>query len=431
MNLRATAASLITGVVQRGESLAFTLPVAAESLPPRDRALLQEICYGTMRWYDFLGGLVDQLIRRPLKPRDWDIYALCMVGAYQLHFTRVPDHAAIKETVDACRTLKKHWATKFVNGVLRQYQRLNKDLVANLSPAQQAAHPDWLFDRISQDWPAAAADIFAANNDKPPMVLRVNRRHHTRDQYLDLLKDAGIDGLACQFAADGIRLVSPCDVQLLPGFEAGWVSVQDEAPQLAADLLGAQPGERVLDACAAPGGKTCHIIERCPELSDIVALDLDAARSEKVRDNLARLQLEARIVVGDASQPKQWWDERNFDRILIDAPCTASGVIRRHPESKQKRQPEDIDAIANTQQRILAALWPCLAPGGTLIYATCSIFPRENEQVIEAFLADHADATHHPITLDCGDSRSFGVQLLPIKNGHDGFYYAKLTKTAN
>lgn len=431
MNLRATAATLITGVVQHGESLAFTLPAAAEQLPDRDRALLQEICYGSLRWYDFLGGLVDQLIRRPLKPRDWDIYALCLVGAYQLHFTRVPDHAAIKETVEACRTLKKHWATKFVNGVLRQYQRLNKDLVANLTPSQQAAHPEWLFQRITQDWPEAASDIFDANNAKPPMVLRVNRRHHTREAYLSILQNAGIHGQACLFSSEGIRLDSPCDVHQLPGFEAGWVSIQDEAPQLAAEILDAQSGDRVLDACAAPGGKTCHILENNQALQSVIALELDTQRSEKIRDNLARLQLSADIVIGDACRPDQWWDKQLFHRILIDAPCTASGVIRRHPESKQKRQAEDIDAIAKRQLEILTALWPCLAPGGTLVYATCSIFPRENEQVIEAFMAEHPDALHYPLSLGCGDARPYGVQLLPIKNGHDGFYYAKLTKIAN
>jgi 16S rRNA (cytosine967-C5)-methyltransferase len=431
VNLRAVAAGLITGVIQHGESLAFTLPAAAEQLPDRDRALLQEICYGSLRWYDFLGGLVDQLIRRPLKPRDWDIYALCVVGAYQLHFTRVPDHAAIKETVDACRSLKKHWATKFVNGVLRQYQRLNQDLIENLTPSQRSAHPEWLYDRINSDWPLAAENILNANNDKPPMVLRVNRQHHSRDEYLALLKESGNDGVACQFSQDGIRLTSPCDVQVLPGFDTGWVSVQDEAPQLCVDLLDVQPGDRVLDACAAPGGKTCHIIERCPEVSQVIALDLDSGRSEKVRDNLSRLQLKADIVVGDACKPEQWWDNTPFDRILIDAPCTASGVIRRHPESKQKRHEEDIDTIAELQEVMLKALWACLRPGGTLVYATCSIFKRENEQVIEAFLADHPEAIHHAIELDCGDSRPFGVQLLPIKNGHDGFYYAKLTKKAN
>jgi 16S rRNA (cytosine967-C5)-methyltransferase len=431
VNLRALAATLITGVVQQGESLAFTLPAAADQLPERDRALLQEICYGSLRWYDFLGGLVDQLIRRPLKPRDWDIYALCIVGAYQLHFTRVPDHAAIKETVDACRTLKKHWATKFVNGVLRQYQRLNKDLVANLSPSQQAAHPQWLFERIQQDWPDAANDIFDANNAKPPMVLRVNRRHHSRDNYLELLNDAGIAAKPCLYADEGIRLDSPCDVQQLPGFEAGWVSVQDEAPQLAARILDAQAGDRILDACAAPGGKTCHLLEHNPSLHSVVALELDTTRSEKIHENLARLQLNADIVIGDASQPEQWWDKQLFDRILIDAPCTASGVIRRHPESKQKRQAQDITEIALRQREILTSLWSCLAPGGTLVYATCSIFPDENERVIEAFMEDHPDALHHPLSLGCGESRPFGVQLLPIKNGHDGFYYAKLTKIAN
>lgn len=431
MNLRATAATLLTGVIQRGESLAFTLPKAAEQLPPRDRALLQEICYGSMRWYDYLNGLVEQLIRRPLKPKDWDIYALCLVGAYQLQFTRVPDHAAIKETVDACRQLKKHWATKFVNGVLRQYQRLHKDLLSNLNPSQLAAHPEWMYQRILADWPEAAAQILAANNDKPPMVIRVNQRHHDRESYLTLLTEAGLKAEPCQFATHGIRLSSPCDVQLLPGFNEGWASVQDEAPQLAADILAAQPGERVLDACAAPGGKTCHLLESQPDVDSVVALDLDASRSALVKDNLERLSLSAEVIVGDACQPNAWWDGKLFDRILLDAPCTASGVIRRHPESKQKRQPADIEAIATLQEDMLHALWGCLKPGGTLVYATCSIFPRENEQVIASFVDQHSDAEHQPLSLGCGDTQAFGVQLLPITNGHDGFYYAKLIKKAN
>lgn len=428
MNLRAIAAKTLQGVIQNGDSLTFVLPKAAEGVAERDRALLQEICYGTLRWYDYLSGIVDQLIRSPLKPRDWDIYGICLVGAYQLSFTRVPDHAAIKESVDACRFLKKHWATKFVNGVLRQYQRRHQDLIDNLNNAQKISHPQWFFDIVSQQWPLEADEIFAANNEKPPMFIRVNTRHQSRDDYLTQLDKQGIEAKPSPFSTEGIRLEKPLDVNLLPGFNNGWVSVQDEAAQMAAHILDAQKGDVVLDACAAPGGKTCHILELEQGLKKIVALELDADRAQKIQENLYRLKLHADMVLGDASNTKAWWDGHTFDRILIDAPCTASGVIRRHPESKQKRQPEDIAAIAKKQLQILQALWQCLKPGGTLVYATCSIFKQENEDVIAAFMASNPDAEHQTLNLGCGESRPFGVQLFPMNNSHDGFYYAKMTK---
>jgi 16S rRNA (cytosine967-C5)-methyltransferase len=428
MNLRAIAAKTIQGVIQNGDSLMYVLPSAGEHLSVRDKALLQEICYGTLRWYDYLTGIVDQLIRSPLKPRDHDIYAVCLVGAYQLSFTRIPDHAAIKESVDACRSLKKHWATKFVNGVLRQFQRRHDDLISNLKPSQKVAHSQWFYDLVKQQWPTDADDIFAANNEKPPMFIRVNKRHHDRDSYLNLLLKEGIEARPSAFVDEGILLDKPIDVDALPGFNNGWVSVQDEAAQLAAHVLCAQKGDRVLDACAAPGGKTCHILELEIGLANLTALEFDADRAEKIHENLFRLHLQADTVIGDASNPKLWWDGKPFDRILIDAPCTASGVIRRHPESKHKRTPDDIKAIAKKQSLILQNLWLCLKPGGTLVYATCSIFQQENEEIIKQFISKTPDALHVPLSLGCGEARQFGVQLFPKKHGHDGFFYAKITK---
>jgi len=428
VNVRAIAAKTLKGVIQDGDSLAFVLPAAGAQLPVRDQALLQEICYGTLRWYDYLAGIVDQLIRSPLKPRDWDIYAVCLVGAYQLNFTRIPDHAAIKESVDACRSLKKHWATKFVNGVLRQFQRRQADLIVNLQPAQKVAHAQWFYELINQQWPEDAEDIFAANNEKPPMFIRVNKRHHSRDEYLQLLANAGIVATTSTFASEAIRLEKPVDVNELPGFKTGWVSVQDEAAQLAAHVLSAQKGDRVLDACAAPGGKTGHILELEQGLLQLTALEIDADRAQKIHENLFRLNLQAETLLGDASNPKLWWDGKAYDRILIDAPCTASGVIRRHPESKHKRLPEDINIIAERQGQILQNLWGCLKPGGTLVYATCSVFQQENEEVIATFIANNTDAEHQPLALGCGEARRFGVQLFPKNNGHDGFFYAKMIK---
>lgn len=432
-NTRALAAQVVTGVVAQGQSLGGQLATAEQSVTPRDRALLRELCYGSLRWHPQLRALLRQLLTKPFKPKDADVEQLLVVGAYQLLHTRVPPHAALSATVEACRALGKEWATGLVNGVLRNLQRRSEALLDGLPAPARSAHPAWLWRAIEAAWPAQAEQILAANNDYPPFVLRVNSARTTRDAYLEQLVAAGIAAAPCAIAPSGIRLTAAVDVQQLPGFDDGVVSVQDESAQLAAFLLDAQSGERILDACCAPGGKTGHILERTSNLGALVALDNDAARLTRVASNLARLQLNAELVTGDAAAPEAWWDGQPFDRILLDAPCSGTGVIRRHPDIKLLRTAADIVALAQRQRALLDALWPLLKPGGRLVYATCSILPAENVEVAEAFLLAHADAERldNPAELPAwGVTQTAGRQLLPTVGGGDGFYYLCLTKRA-
>ncbi|MCY1174449.1 Ribosomal RNA small subunit methyltransferase B [compost metagenome] len=294
----------------------------------------------------------------------------------------------------------------------------------------RTAHPRWLQKSLKAFWPEQWEAICAANNAHPPMILRVNRRHHSREAYLELLREAGLEASACQYSVDGILLAQACDVRGLPGFDQGWVSVQDEAAQLAADLLDLAPGQRVLDACCAPGGKTCHLLEAEAKLQSVVAIDLEAKRLTRVRENLDRLGLDAQLIACDARDTASWWDGKGFQRILLDAPCSATGVIRRHPDIKLTRQADDIPALAALQGELLDALWPTLEVGGMLLYATCSSLPTENTEVIDAFLVRTPGARELDLATEAGLRQPHGRQLLAQEGGHDGFYYAKLIKIA-
>ncbi len=291
------------------------------------------------------------------------------------------------------------------------------------------SHPDWLIKQIEQDWPQQAQQILLENNQQPPMALRVNLARISRDQYLQQLSEQGIEAVAVSFCPSAIILDKPVAVDLLPGFAEGLVSVQDTAAQLAAGLLDVQAGHRVLDVCAAPGGKTAHILEHQPQLKELVAVDVDESRMQRVSDTLQRLKLPATLVVGDAANPQDWWDGQLFDRILLDAPCSALGVIRRHPDIKLLRRAEDIKPLQALQKNILHAVWPLLAPGGIMLYATCSILKQENEQQIDAFLAEHPDAVELPIDAAWGFAGSHGRQIMTGESAMDGFYYARLGKS--
>jgi len=422
---RAAAALAIAGVLEGG-SLNQLLPAALETVGARDRGLLQQLCYGTLRYYPRLQPQLRQLLSKPLKTRDRDIEALLLLGLYQLEETRVPDHAAVAATVAATKALNKTWAKGLCNAVLRSYLRQRQDLPGKLSPAALAAHPDWLFDALQRDWPAQAAAIVAANNEQPPMVLRVNRQHGSRDDYLTALAAAGIAASAGRLAPESIYLQQAVDVAALPGFAAGWASVQDEAAQLAAQLLAPRAGERVLDACAAPGGKACHLLELEPSIV-LTAMDIDASRLQRIQDNLQRLSLRAEVLQGNATAPPAALLERRFDRILVDAPCSASGVIRRHPDVKLLRREDDIPALAAQQLWILQGLWPLLQPGGTLLYVTCSVLEAENSAVVARFLEATGDAALQPLTVP-GEQRSHGVQLLPVSGGTDGLFFSLLLR---
>ncbi|WP_309544734.1 16S rRNA (cytosine(967)-C(5))-methyltransferase RsmB [Alkalilimnicola ehrlichii] len=318
-----------------------------------------------------------------------------------------------------------------INALLRRFLREQEALRAAVAadPAIAYSHPRWLLQRLQKAWPEQWEEIVTANNAHPPMTLRVNARRGSRDAYLARLQEAGIEAVAHPLARDTVQLSAPVPVDRLPGFADGDVSVQDAAAQLAADLLAAPAGARVLDACAAPGGKACHVLERQPDLAELWAVDVDAARSERINENLTRLGLAANVVVADAAEPEAWWDGQGFERILIDAPCSGSGVIRRHPDIKWLRRDSDIAALAAIQKKLLLQLWPLLVPGGKLVYVTCSVFPEENDRQIREFVAATADARVEPLACsDWGAVQSCGVQLLPGRHNVDGFYYACLSK---
>ena len=432
MNPRLAAAKALAAVLNGKASLNSSLPVQLDKVEDRDRGFTQDLAFGTARWQPRLSALAAKLLQKPFKAADADVEALLLVGLYQLLYSRVPAHAAIGETVGCADKLKKPWAKALLNAVLRRAQRESEALLAELEhdPVVRTAHPRWLQKSLKAFWPQQWEAICAANNAHPPMILRVNRRHNSRDAYLTLLADAGINASACVYSQDGIVLETAGDVRSLPGFAEGWISVQDEAAQLAADLLDLAPGQRVLDACCAPGGKTCHILEAEPALAGVVAVDLEAKRLVRVRENLERLGLSAELIAADGRDTATWWDGKPFQRILLDAPCSATGVIRRHPDIKLTRQPDDIAALATLQGELLDAMWPTLEVGGILLYATCSTLPTENTEVIEAFLARTPGARELDIAGQFGIKQPHGRQLLAQEGGHDGFYYAKLIKIA-
>jgi len=428
MSVRAQAARCLSVILRQQGSLASALPPALAKTVERDRGLLQELCYGSCRQLPLLRLLLAERLSKPLKSKDSDIEALILVGLYQLLFTRIPPHAAIGETVAACQKLRKGWAKGLINGVLRGVQR-----EPQLSPANQQraearyAHPAWLVEQLTQAWPEQATAILAQNNQPGPLTLRVNLTRSSRDAYLQQLTTAGIAASACRYSAAGITLLQPTDVTQLPGYADGLFSVQDEAAQLAAPLLQLAPGQRVLDACAAPGGKTCHILETEPGLAQCTALELSPQRLPRIHENLARLGLRCEVKAADAAG-RDWWDGTPFARILADVPCSASGVIRRNPDIKSLRQAADIKQLGLLQAAILENLWGVLQPGGRLLYATCSVLPAENEQVVAAFLSRHPEAQEVRLVVDWGVARPCGRQLFPQANGHDGFYYAVLDK---
>ncbi|KPG99499.1 16S rRNA methyltransferase [Pseudomonas sp. RIT-PI-q] len=432
MNPRLAAAKALAAVLNGKASLNSSLPTQMDKVEDRDRGFTQDLAFGTARWQPRLSALAAKLLQKPFKAADADVEALLLVGLYQLLYTRVPAHAAIGETVGCADKLKKPWAKALLNAVLRRAQRESEALLAELEhdPVVRTAHPRWLQKSLKAFWPEQWEAICAANNAHPPMILRVNRRHHTRDAYLGLLSDAGIAATPCVYSPDGIILDAAADVHCLPGFAEGWISVQDEAAQLAADLLDLAPGQRVRDACCAPGGKTCHILEAEPALAGVVAVDLEAKRLVRVRENLARLGLSAELIAADGRDTATWWDGKPFQRILLDAPCSATGVIRRHPDIKLTRQPDDITALAVLQGELLDAMWITLDVGGILLYATCSTLPTENTEVIEAFLARTPGARELDLATTAGIKQPHGRQLLAQEGGHDGFYYAKLIKIA-
>lgn len=429
MNLRGCSAQILSHVLNDGQSLTAALGYSLPKLnDSKDRAFVQALCYGVIRHYYALDFMLGRLLSKPLKQKDGDIKALLLVGLYQLQHMRVKSHAAVSETVAA--TSHKPWAKSLVNAILRQYLREAETLQQACTVDSQAHynHPNWIVDLLKQDWPEHYEKILHANDQAPPMALRVNLLQGSRAAYLDVLTAQGIAAQPVVCCETAIRLDQALAVEQLPAFTQGRVSVQDTAAQLAAELLDALPGQQVLDLCAAPGGKTAAILERQPALSDLLAVDVDQHRLQRVTDNLQRLNLHAETLAADASQPASWADDRQFDRILLDAPCSGFGVIRRHPDIKLLRRADDIATLQALQAKILDNAWELLKPGGILLYATCSVLKQENEAQISAFLARHSNASEIRIDAHWGMSRPHGRQIITGDRQMDGFYYAKLYK---
>ena len=427
-SLRAVATRIIHQVAHEGKSLGQILPPATAGLSGDERGRLQDWCFGSCRWWHRLHSELQCRLNKPLPKRNAWLESLLILGLFQLRFTRIAPHAAIDETVETARELKAPSSlTGLVNGILRNALREGEPEPA--SEAVHFSHPQWLMAKISANWPHQWQAILEANNRKPPMTLRFNRRHHDRQSALAALADAGIAAVPGELASTAVRLGEPCPVERIPGFEQGLFSVQDEAAQLCAQLLELAPDQRVLDACAAPGGKTGAILEAQPDLGELVAMDIDRDRLGLVTDNVDRIGSRVRLIAADASETRNWWDGTEFDRILLDAPCTGTGVIRRHPDIKLLRRDTDVTELADTQLRMLEGCWPTLRNGGRLVYATCSVLRQENARIIQRFINAHMDAQLVPITLDWGEETGYGRQLITGMHHQDGFFYACLVKS--
>ncbi|HEX5959769.1 MAG TPA: 16S rRNA (cytosine(967)-C(5))-methyltransferase RsmB [Rhodanobacteraceae bacterium] len=426
---RAVAATLLADVALGGASLRECLkPAQARFADPRDRAFLTALVSDGARWWLRFDKALDLLLDKPLRKRDPALHALLVLGLVQLEILELPPHAAVAATVDATRALQRAGFAKLANAILRRWLRERDALDARLDrdAVTRSAHPRWLVDALQRDWPEHADAVLAANNLPTPPMLRVNARRATRENLVTRLVETGIEAVMHPFLPDAVTLAANAGIARLPGFAQGHFSVQDGAAQIAIDLLGPRDGMRVLDACAAPGGKTCHVLERASV--ELVALERDADRARSIDANLRRLGLPGSVLVGDAGEPAEWWDGRPFDRILLDAPCSATGVIRRHPDIKLHRRAGDVAQLARGQSRLLAALWPLVASGGRLVYATCSVLHVENQAAVHDFLATHPDAQAAAFELPVGRHAGSGWQILPGDDGLDGMFYAVLVK---
>jgi 16S rRNA (cytosine967-C5)-methyltransferase len=429
ISVRALAAEALANIALSGHSLREVADKAFPRLPDsRDRALLTALLNEGARWWPRFDAAIDQLLDKPIRRNAPAIHALLVIGLVQLEVLELPAYAAVAATVEAVRELGRPRLAGMANAVLRRWQRERETLNATLdaTPATRHAHPAWLAAAIERDWPGQAEAIMAAANHEPPLMLRVNRNRATREDVVERLTATGLTVELHPWLADALVLPHSTDVTRLPGFTQGDFAVQDGAAQVPADLLGLADGQRVLDACAAPGGKACHALERANVR--LVAVESEAKRVPRIRQNLERLGLRADVVVGDAGDASAWWDDKPFDRVMIDAPCSATGVIRRRPDVRLHRRDADIPILVAQQARILAECWRLLAPGGSLLYVTCSILRVENEGVIGAFIADRADVDVLPLTLPVGQAAGIGWQILPGDGDLDGMYYALLRK---
>lgn len=425
MNSRLKINKIITSLLQDKNSLTKTIPHHHE-----DKKFIQQICYGVARWHTQLSFIANKLLKKPIKTKDLNIFVIILTGLYEIIFMRTPLHAAICENVNIARQLKKEWACNLINAILRNFARnqesitdeINKNIAAKLS------HPKWMIKKVQNAYPKNWETILAANNTHPPMSLRINAQKTSAKDYVKKIN--GKENSVCPSC---VTLEKPCQINDIPGFNDGEVSVQDCGAQLATSLLDLQPKQLVLDACAAPGGKSMHILETEPNIEKLIALDHDKNRLKMITENLRRLKLSAQkleIICADAGNLNTWWKNKKlFDRILLDAPCSATGVIRRHPDIKILKKQNDIKKLAATQLLILKNIWQTLKPNGILVYVTCSILPTENDEVIEKFITTTSDACIKKISTNWGTSTKYGKQILPGQNNMDGFYYAVICKT--
>jgi len=434
--VRAEAARVLLSVLQ-GRSLDAALRIDPQS-SAQERGLLRSLCFDSARWYFRLDALLNRLLSRPGQKLHPEVRALAIIGLCQLVYTQTPAHAIVAETVNAARVLGHPRAAGLINALLRRTLREQAVLLEEIDAdlPTRTSHPRWLVEQLAADWPERHLQILDANNERPPFWLRVNTQRVSAGEYRRKLEQAGLGILESRFEGECLCLERAVDVAELPGFAKGFVSVQDAAAQLAGRLMSPKPKDRILDACCAPGGKTGHLLELQPELAELVAVDSSAERLLRVHDNLRRLGLRANVIAADVGEPESWWDGRMFQRILLDVPCSATGVIRRHPDIKLLRRPEDIPALAVRQAQLLRTVWPMLESGGRLVYASCSALRAETSEVIEAFLASTSQA--RDITRSAFEALGPDIELdieaatghrIPAGSGRmDGFYYACLYK---
>jgi 16S rRNA (cytosine967-C5)-methyltransferase len=432
---RSLAAHAVARILREGVTLDAALQAALAAADRQLAPAVRSLSYGAVRGYYRHEAILGRLLSTPVRSLDFLVRALLSVALYEIEDQRTPEYAVVDAAVQTAKSGDARRAAGLINAVLRRYLRERRSIDAEIArnPATRHASPVWLADRLRADWPVRWTQLLAAGDAQAPMWLRVNRRLNSTEQYLETLRQAGIGARAETRVPQAVALDSPCDVADLPGFAQGMVSVQDLGAQCAAFPLALAPGQRVLDACAAPGGKTALIMERHADLTQVVAVDVDPQRLARMRENLSREHLEAEIVHGDAAFPERWWNGAPFDRILLDAPCSALGVIRRHPDIRLRKSPSDIDKLPQLQSRLLNAAWTMLARGGRLVYATCTLTRSENHDVIAAFLratpgANAVPAEHWQGWPDFGEADAVGRQILPGEAGADGFYYAALTK---
>ncbi|HYL03886.1 MAG TPA: 16S rRNA (cytosine(967)-C(5))-methyltransferase RsmB [Steroidobacteraceae bacterium] len=429
----AAAATVVDAVITKGQSADAAFARFEGRL---ERAAIRAIALGTLRWYLRLAPAIEGLLSESVRVAG-PVRALLVVAAHQVEYSRNVPESTVHAAVDAARILHSERATGLVNAVMRRFVGERSALLERVDAELpgRTAHPAWLIERLGAAWPQHRDAILAANNAHPPMTLRVDLSRSSVEAYVGELARASIDSLHVQWSRFAVTLVRPVGIGRLPGFREGVVSVQDAGAQLAAPLLDVRPGMRVLDACAAPGGKTGHLLELMGEEAELTAVDIDAERVAHIGENLERLRRRARLVVADVREPEGFWDGRPFERILVDAPCSSTGVIRRHPDIKLLRRPGDLAELRSRQLAILRAAARLLAPGGRLLYSTCSVLPEENEEVVAELLASApalaaAPMPPAPALAPGALERRVGAQLLPgAEAGTDGFYYACVEKT--